>query len=145
MIFSYKLQRNMDCLSTCNSAKGNLFSHFHSCKKLFIYKILQIRYLYVYNLIKEITTTLISLRKLTGLSTNTNLYLQFLTLNSILSLNFKSIIKLISTILTILTKFKFIDSGYNLSLKNYLKLISFLNKNHVIFHRCKLQLRIKLI
>lgn len=114
MIFSYKLQRNMDCLSTCNSAKGNLFSHFHSCKKLFIYKILQIRYLYVYNLIKEITTTLISLRKLTGLSTN--LYLQFLTLNSVLSLNFKSIIKLISTILTILTKFKFINSGYNLSL-----------------------------
>lgn len=116
MIFSYKLQRNMDCLSTCNSVKGNLFSHFHSCKKLFIYKILQIRYLYVYNLIKEIAITLISLRKLTGLSTNTNLYLQFLTLNSVLSLNFKSIIKLISTILTILTKFKFINSGYNLSL-----------------------------
>lgn len=124
MIFSYKLQRNMDCLSTCNSAKGNLFSHFHSCKKLFIYKILQIRYLYVYNLIKEITTTLISLRKLTGLSTNTNLYLQFLTLNSVLSLNFKSIIKhsLISTILTILTKFKFIDSGYNLSLYKLLEI-----------------------
>lgn len=124
MIFSYKLQRNMDCLSTCNSVKGNLFSHFHSCKKLFIYKILQIRYLYVYNLIKEIATTLISLRKLTGLSTNTNLYLQFLTLNSVLSLNFKSIIKhsLISTILIILTKFKFIDSGYNLSLYKLLEI-----------------------
>lgn len=124
MIFSYKLQRNMDCLSTCNSAKGNLFSHFHSCKKLFIYKILQIRYLYVYNLIKEIAITLISLRKLTGLSTNTNLYLQFLTLNSVLSLNFKSIIKhsLISTILTILTKFKFINSGYNLSLYKLLEI-----------------------
>lgn len=122
MIFSYKLQRNMDCLSTCNSVKGNLFSHFHSCKKLFIYKILQIRYLYVYNLIKEIAITLISLRKLTGLSTN--LYLQFLTLNSVLSLNFKSIIKhsLISTILTILTKFKFIDSGYNLSLYKLLEI-----------------------
>lgn len=56
----------MDCLSTCNSAKGNLLSHFHSRKKLFIYEILQIRYLYV--LIKEIATALISLRKLTGLS-----------------------------------------------------------------------------
>lgn len=122
MIFSYKLQRNMDCLSTCNSAKGNLFSHFHSCKKLFIYKILQIRYLYVYNLIKEIAITLISLRKLTGLSTNTNLYLQFLTLNSVFSLNFKSIIKLIFTILTILTKFKFINSGYNLSLYKLLEI-----------------------
>lgn len=122
MIFSYKLQRNMDCLSTCNSVKGNLFSHFHLCKKLFIYKILQIRYLYVYNLIKEIATILISLRKLTRLSTN--LYLQFLTLNSVLSLNFKSIIKhsLISTILTILTKFKFIDSGYNLSLYKLLEI-----------------------
>lgn len=122
MIFSYKLQRNMDCLSTCNSVKGNLFSHFHSCKKLFIYKILQIRYLYVYNLIKEIAITLISLRKLTGLSTNTNLYLQFLTLNSVFSLNFKSIIKLIFTILTILTKFKFINSGYNLSLYKLLEI-----------------------
>lgn len=55
----------MDCLSTCNSAKGNLLSHFHSRKKLFIYEILQIRYLYV---LKEIATVLISLRKLTGLS-----------------------------------------------------------------------------
>lgn len=128
MIFSYKLQRNMDCLSTCNSAKGNLFSHFHSCKKLFIYKILQIRYLYVYNLIKEIAITLISLRKLTGLSTNTNLYLQFLTLNSVFSLNFKSIIKLISTIFTILTKFKFINSGYNLSLYKLLEINLFLKQ-----------------